>query len=72
MNNDKPSLEGALALASTPGGGGDLPPDPTLSLSSLASLGNRLRAMYEREMGDPLPRHFLEILDQESLPKQSH
>jgi hypothetical protein len=72
MNDDKLSFEGTLALASATGGGGDdLPPSPKLSRSSLNSLGSRLRAMYELEMAEPLPQHFLELLNQESLPKRS-
>jgi len=27
--------------------------------------------MYELEMAEPLAQHFLELLNQESLPKQS-
>jgi hypothetical protein len=72
MNDEKPSFEGTLALASAAGGGGgdDLPPSPKLSRSSLTNLGNRLRAMYELEMAEPLPQHFLELLNQKSSPEQ--
>ena len=69
MRNDEPYVEGTLALASAAGGGGyNKPPDPKLSRSSLASLGNRLRAMYEREMRDPLPQHLLNLLNPNGLP----
>ena len=71
MNDEKPNSEGMLALASASGGGGgDLPPDPKLSRSSLAGLGNRLRMMYEREMREPLPPHFLELLSQKRSLEQ--
>jgi hypothetical protein len=73
MNDEKSCFDGALALASAAGGDGgdDLPPNSKLSRSSLAMLGNRLRAMYERAMAEPLPQHILELLNQQSSPKQS-
>jgi hypothetical protein len=71
MMDEKPKFEGVLALASAPrGSGGDVPPHPKLSRSSLVSLGNRLRAMYEHEMRDPLPPHLLELLNQKRSPEQ--
>ena len=59
MSDGKPRVEGTLALASAAGGGGDNePPDHKLSRSSLTSLGNRLRAVYDREMRVPFRSTF--------------
>ena len=71
MSDDEPSFEGTLALASASGGGGDnMPPDPKLSRFSLTGLGNRLRAMYEPEMREPLPQHLLDLLNQKGSLEQ--
>ncbi|WP_201842772.1 NepR family anti-sigma factor [Microvirga zambiensis] len=69
MSDGGSRVEGTLALASAAGGGGDnKPPDHKLSRSSLTSLGNRLRAMYDREMGEPLPQYLLDLLNQKGSP----
>ncbi len=69
MRDDEPRAEGTLALAPAAGGSGDnKPPVRKLRRSSLASLGNRLRAMYDREMRDPLPQHLLNLINQKGSP----
>lgn len=74
MREDETRIEGRLALASATGGGsGDgIPPEPKLDRSSRTRIGQGLRAMYDDLIREPLPEHFLELLNSAVDPEQMH
>ncbi|QRM34952.1 hypothetical protein JO965_42595 (plasmid) [Microvirga sp. VF16] len=64
MGEDAPETQGALALASAPGGtgGGRRPPDPKLKRSTMTRLGQVLRSEYASVIKEPVPDALLALL----------